>query len=281
MALLVPQFMPTPAGMSDIEIGVADLRTSYAALQPGVYGQGDLAVTVAAGIAVNVAAGIGYVQAAAADERYRVQNTASVLSTAFDGGGLAAPSSSNPRLDQIIARVYDHSVDGSNRREWVLQKVTGTPTAGATRDNRFGAAALPARSYLLADALVPPNAPALVADNIRDRRQTLRGHLVRAAVPGEAMAGVACFEGRPSLGVQVYSSAPAGLISSIARLQLGIYDLGLNAVSPGVRWLGVVSPYYDASSGWVQWLGQTSLRIGLRTSAGLAVDDAFTVMFMG
>jgi len=225
MALLIPQFMATPAGMAGIEVGAADLRTSYGALRPGVYGQPDLAVTIAAGIAVNVAAGVGYVQASAADERYRVENTASVLSTAFDGGGLAAPSATDPRLDQIIARVYDHQADSSTRREVVLQKVTGTPTAGATLSNRSGAAALPARSMLLADVLVPPNASALMAVNVRDRRTFVRRIVdVRQYTAGNF-------------------PAPAGAFTTV----------NVNTFSRRYEFTGgpvkaVVSGYYDASA---------------------------------
>lgn len=77
----------------------------------------------------------------------------------------------NPRLDSLIVRVRDSvEVTTDTTDEIVVEYLKGTPTAGATLDNRTGATPLPPSSQLLADFLVPAGAAALTAGMFRDRR---------------------------------------------------------------------------------------------------------------
>lgn len=88
---------------------------------------------------------------------------------------LAAADGSNPRLDQIALRIRDTSDLAGAADDATLVVLTGTPTSGATLDNRNGNAALPNDHLRLADVLVPAGATAVLAGNVRDRRPWARG----------------------------------------------------------------------------------------------------------
>lgn len=171
MAELDPTFVEV------LEIDALELRTAYAGLQEGVWAAGHLKVTAGAGRTVDVADGIALVQGDSVPDQglYRIRNDAPKNSDAFEGGGIQAADGANARLDQIVARLWHHEADGSTLRKWRLQVLTGTPTAGATLDNRAGAAALPASTLLLSDLLMPANATSVSASNLRDRRAWARG----------------------------------------------------------------------------------------------------------
>jgi hypothetical protein len=158
-----------------VEFTGADLRHAYSGpLGEGVEGAADLLVSAgAAANAVDVAAGVGWVRGDGLSDLglYRCRSDATKNSAAFEAGGLAAPDSTNPRIDQIIARVFDNDVDSEGSHKWRLAVLKGTATGGATLDNRTGAAALPNSAMLLADVLVVAGAPAVIkAANVRDRR---------------------------------------------------------------------------------------------------------------
>lgn len=86
-----------------------------------------------------------------------------------------ANSSGNPRLDQVVLEIQDLQHAGASTGAQI-RVVTGTPTAGATLDNRNGAAALPPSSIPLADIIVVNGATAINTADIRDRRAyPLRG----------------------------------------------------------------------------------------------------------
>jgi hypothetical protein len=84
---------------------------------------------------------------------------------------IAAADGTNPRIDQIFLAIEDAQIAGANNQA-TLRVVTGTPTGGATLDNRTGVGAVPAGmcSILLADILVPALSTSVVTANIRDRR---------------------------------------------------------------------------------------------------------------
>lgn len=82
---------------------------------------------------------------------------------------VATADGANPRIDQVILEVLDQIHVGSSNLAQI-RIVAGTPTGGATLDNRTGVAALPASSLLLADVVVGAGAGSIVTANIRDRR---------------------------------------------------------------------------------------------------------------
>ena len=129
----------------------------YGALQTGVVAAGDLAVSGSATMVLPVAAGAALI----------TNVSGLLLQYGYTGGTVTvgANASGNPRLDQIVFDGYTVSV------------LAGTATAGATLDNRTGAAALPAGSIRLADVLVASGATALASSVIRDRRPWARGAL--------------------------------------------------------------------------------------------------------
>jgi len=98
---------------------------------------------------------------------YRVDyNSATIINL-----DIAAADPTNPRIDQVFLAVEDAQAAGANNQA-TIRVVTGTPTGGATLENRTGVGANPAGmgSILLADILVPAAAATVVTANIRDRR---------------------------------------------------------------------------------------------------------------
>lgn len=148
-------------------------------LSPGVVGSGDFAVSLTTLLGISIAAGSAWIlgQNIADQGLYRqyVSGATTLTCTAANG--------SNPRLDQVILRVLDNAADSGTFNECRIEIVPGTPTAGATLDNRTGAANLATLTdasksvLLIADILVPTGATSLSGANLRDRR-------VRAAVGG-------------------------------------------------------------------------------------------------
>lgn len=171
MAVEIPRFLQTKA------YSALQLRRALAGMpiQAGVIDALDLDVTQraagGANMSVDVAAGSAWVKGTftARQGMYHVYNDAVANLT------IAANASGNPRIDQIVARVYD-SIDGGNAQDTgTIEVVQGTATAGATLDNRSGAAALPGTSIRLADVLVANGAASITNANIRDRRPWARG----------------------------------------------------------------------------------------------------------
>lgn len=160
-----------------------DLRTGYEGLQEGVIGADDLKCVPGAGLSIDVPAGVTYIQGDAIPDQglYRARNDGVVNTAAFELGGIPAADPTNPRLDQIIARAYDHAADASGLRKWRFEVAAGTPTAGATLDNRLGAAALAASAMRVLDFLTPAGfaGPYVAGTHFRDRRSWAQGALRR------------------------------------------------------------------------------------------------------
>lgn len=170
----------------------ADLRHGWDGLQAGVLGAGDFKVTAGAGLSVDVAAGVCFVLGSATPDQglYRCRTDEAINSDDFELGGIPPNGSTNPRLDQVVARAYDAAHDGGTLRKWRLEYLEGTATSGATLDNRTGHANLQPSTLLLADVLTPGSNPATIPGaNIRDRRPWARGAFARIARSANAAAG--------------------------------------------------------------------------------------------
>ena len=114
---------------------------------------GDLLVTPSgADGSVSIAQGGAYI----AGEDVTDQGMYSVFNDAPETVLLAANASGNPRIDLIIARVYD-STYGALSDQWTLEATTGTANASAalTSAGLAFAPAQPTDSLLLAYVLVP------------------------------------------------------------------------------------------------------------------------------
>lgn len=182
MAEQEPAFMESPAEGEPPFISGAELRSAFDAPdQEGVWGATDLRVTAGAGVSVDVGAGVAFVRGDDATDQglYRVRNDGTLNSADFELGGIGVADATNPRIDQIIARILDDTHDSSGERKWRLEVLQGTATGGATLDNRSGAPALPNSCLRLADVLVPAGASSLLTANIRDRRPWARGAYYR------------------------------------------------------------------------------------------------------
>lgn len=101
---------------------------------------------------------------------YTVPTHASTINEA-----IATADSSNPRVDIVILEVLDNAHDASGNNLARVRVLSGTPSVGATLDNRTGAPALPGSALLLADVLVPASDTTVSNSQIRDRRKWARG----------------------------------------------------------------------------------------------------------
>lgn len=140
------------------------------AVQPGVFGGLDFACVGTGGMNVLVAAGFAWVAGTASSGQgiYGVRNNGSFTIT------IPAADSSNPRLDQIVLRVYDANEGGGSGTSGV-EVIQGTPVSGTTLDsNSSSRAALPANCLRLADVLVAAGSTSVVS-TVRDRRPFARG----------------------------------------------------------------------------------------------------------
>lgn len=96
---------------------------------------------------------------------YHVVNDAGVQGAAT----LAASHATLPRIDQLWLTIGDTTDLGSSSDVAAWTVVTGTPTAGATLDNRLGAGARPVSGIRLADILVPAGSSTVTVGNMRAR----------------------------------------------------------------------------------------------------------------
>lgn len=153
---------------------------SHMGAQAGVYTDIDFLTTWTSGMNLSVQFGDALIKAThptlVNKGLYHINSDAAVPVT------IPAANASNPRIDQIVLTVQDPSFDPAVTNSTpLIQVLQGTPTPGATLNNRSGAVAtLPPSSLRLADVLVPTAAAALSAASIRDRRTFARGIQKRA-----------------------------------------------------------------------------------------------------
>lgn len=171
MALLQTELLDTKQYPASI------LRYMFqqAPAQAGVVNAGDYLVSqraAGANMSIDIAAGGAWVQGGSTARQglYHQVNDATVNQT------VAPADATNPRVDTAILAGNDSNVVGISDTPQ-LSVVAGTPTAGATLDNRSGANSLAAYPSFLrvADVLVPAGSASVVNGNIRDRRPWARG----------------------------------------------------------------------------------------------------------
>lgn len=125
----------------------------------GVCG-GDLEVVPGGGMNVQAQSGAAFIEGenVACQGMYFVQNDAPVTLA------IAASDPTDPRIDLVIAHVYDAAY-GDAETAWHLEVITGTPSPAPT------APTAPANSIVLAEVFVPAGATEITSANITDRRQ--------------------------------------------------------------------------------------------------------------
>ena len=143
-------------------------------LQEGVVGPTDYKVSqraAGANLSVDVAAGDAWVNLDTGTRQgYYLQTNDGTVNVA-----IAAAHATLPRVDQVILQINDSNVPAGSGNLPELKVLTGTPTAGATLDNRLGAAALGNDRIRLADVHVPATDTTIADAQIRDRRPWARG----------------------------------------------------------------------------------------------------------
>lgn len=128
----------------------------------GILNTGDLGVAAAAtaNMSVDVVAGEAYVEGDQITNQgfYYVYNDGTV--------NVAVPTadSTNPRIDLVVARVYDSEFAGTSDT-WALEIVEGTPGTNPSPP------VAPDNSYILAEVYVAAGTTAIQAGDITQRRQ--------------------------------------------------------------------------------------------------------------
>ncbi len=165
MALGPPLFLQALTGDTAISYTAQDFRSAISTLAPnaGTVRENDLKVgprAAGANMSVDVADGKAVVQGTSIAQ----QGTYIVPSTAVENVPLATADATNPRIDAIVAQVYDRQADGGTRYGWQPIAVTGTPASSPV------APATPANALLLAHVRVGAGVTSVTATNITDRR---------------------------------------------------------------------------------------------------------------
>jgi len=192
------------------DYNAVDLRKMVTNIQvgPGVDSYSSLLPGVVSGLTMSFTPGAGYVRQPGDNTLYRCTQEGSSANIILD-----ANPSGNPRIDQLVLHVYDASAAGDSSAQYLaaIENINGTPTTGATLDNRSGApdlnvALATAKAYiLLADVLMPAGASTVSAGNIRDRRPFgTRGSVppLNAAANAAALHDIVNFEPGPGATVQ-------------------------------------------------------------------------------
>ena len=81
---------------------------------------------------------------------------------------IATANASNPRIDTIVARIYDTSLDSSGKHEAVFEALAGTPETGASLGNLKGIAAVPKNCLVLSYVEVKAATTKILTENIKN-----------------------------------------------------------------------------------------------------------------
>jgi len=185
--------------------------------QEGVVNPGDLVVaqrSAGANKSVDIAAGSGWVKGdtSARQGMYHVVNDATVNLTIPDN------TSGNPRVDQIVCQINDTVDGGGIADNAVFSVVQGTATAGATLDNRTGAATLPNTALRIADVLVATGFTSITNSVIRDRRPWAYGAVSqRLRTSGSGASATTTYTNLFSSDVQQRIEISSGLAWAFIR----------------------------------------------------------------
>jgi hypothetical protein len=162
-------FLEIPNTFHARELGVAyrDLFTEGTTTPGGlVVSQRALGVNMS----VDVAKGVTYVSG---DDNLDTQPNYRCYNDAVVNLAIAAADATKPRVDRIVARVYDAQFFGAQNK-WALEVLTGVATVGATRTNLAGAIAIPNNAVELARVEVAAAAGSIANANIFDYRPAAR-----------------------------------------------------------------------------------------------------------
>jgi hypothetical protein len=220
----------------------------------GFFNRGDFRLTPTTGLNFTIAPGTVIVRG----DSNAYQGLYAVTEEQQQATGLTAADSTNPRIDSLYIRVYDNPEDASGLASAVPLVVTGTPTGGASLDNRNGAAAAPVGAAHICDFLVPSSfsGPLVDGTNIRYRRPFIVNGVIPPILTDVDMVAFEPVNGIPKpVGNATYnhtnhdthqSAALMWLprrIASATRIRWK-YQQGATAVASGGYNIGI----YDASA---------------------------------
>lgn len=213
MALETPLWLQALTGDPAISYTGQQMRQLVESIftLPGVTMAGDLAVSqraAGANMSVDVAAG----QAAIRGTSIARQGSYVVTSTAIENVVIGAAHATLPRIDLVVAQVFDRQADGGTRYAWQPIVVAGTPLSTPV------APAAPASSIRLAEVRVNAAVPSIVAADITDRRQlNCRGDVplwqMRGGNATAVPAGVSTFLGTYWDAIGVDHKTSTGVIT--------------------------------------------------------------------
>jgi hypothetical protein len=167
----------------------------------------------------------------------------------------------NPRIDRVVATVYDDGLDPSGKNVWVLRVVAGTPTGGANLTNLSGAAAVPNNSLLLGNVQIRAAATTIISSDIDTAQSTTVRTPARigfGAAPGPAVAGATV----AALGTGV--AGRVGLITLTKSKLALLYDAVLG------KWVSVeIQSVFDPPAGGAGGTYTTSQNIAYGTTPQL------------
>jgi hypothetical protein len=161
---LPPEFLQT----KNTDYDARRLRFLFRGLtSEGIGADGEFAVSqraAGANLTVDVAAGRAWIEGddTARQGLYHIYNDAPV------NVALPAADPANPRIDQVVLRIYDTTVIGGGIDEARFEIAQGTPTAGASLANPLGIAAVPASALPLARVLVGAGAASVANAQIQN-----------------------------------------------------------------------------------------------------------------
>jgi hypothetical protein len=206
MTLLQPLFMQAATGDATISYTGQQFRDMLSTLvtADGVSLPGDLAITqrgAGANMSVDIAAG----SFAVTGDTIANQGVYIAQSTATFNLPITAANATNPRIDLIVAQIYDKQAGGgATTYSWSPVAVAGTPGSGV-------APALPNSALLLGQVAVAANATAITSANITDQRVLLN----TPSTPQDHMGSVAT---RAGSGI----GAAFGLTSTGSPISQGV-----------------------------------------------------------
>lgn len=150
--------------------------------------------TPSASMAVTISEGSGYIE----DNISTLQGTYTFVNDASVTVSLDPSNATNPRIDRIVARIYDATISGTENLV-AFERVTGTPASSPA------APALPASSIELARVTVPAGAVSVTNANISTaNRASAR---IRSALVETIPTGVSTSRpGSPYIGQMIYET---------------------------------------------------------------------------
>lgn len=190
---------------------------------------------------------------------------------------IGAAHATLPRVDQVVLQTYDSAHDGSGSNRAEVRVLAGTATAGATFDNRSGAAALPSSAIALADVFVAATDTAITNAEIRDRR----AFCARGTVPPLASSG--------STALDTVAFEPGAGLMAVADAKVDNAGIGLGGLNDGEQIAALVYlPRRIAAATKLRWTykqGGTALTgtytVGIMDASGRKIASVDSVAFTG